>query len=457
MKYVFYRVSDVPRDRLICKRVDQNGNVTQIQDAILLQNIIDRFIQNDYKIVIKGNNLYLYGKNTSFVLRRFPEVIDCKYLKTLKQSILTKMPEDKLVPNEVNNKKGFKSALENLIATKGKEILLTSGTIAACTISLVTLLTNNNSLANTGSYVDEPSEEPYTISQNVGTAPSADDNIEDDNLQIKIKLPKFYKCDIYSVVEEKSLSDTSKLLVDNNPTSPTETYIESTQQQEPEITFEEKELAIRQRYYLTKEMTSKLLISMCDNTMPDICFASSEEALYYLYETEERTYPEKMLIVMAREGLTYEQLDDICAGVRAEGGEAYEECCRVASVGYNRYRSKDFTRCYGKGLYTQFLAPSQFSVFYGDKTYLEFKGNIESVGYQAAIDTFFSRNIVTDYLSFRGWWVTVPDNWETFMYRGNHYGNHQDPSDVLTLDYEILYAEEMATDLEEANVNQIER
>ena len=451
MKYVLYKKKEGSRDKLIFKKVDSEGNVSLIQDANVLESIIQRFISRGYKPIIKGSNLYLYSKNSVFILRRFSEIIDCKYLTSLKESLLTKIPEKKWFPDQRKNNKGFKSLLADFLANRGEGVLLTAGVVAACTISVVAVFNNNASSLDTAAYADNGySTLAYTSEQAIEPTQLEDEQDEFDIFQVPFELPLFRKYGQYSFIENKMVpkdflaiqpSENGGLATDNT------TLEETVEPEEPKITYEQKSYDIRQKYYLTRDMLNRLLICMCDNTMPGVCFANSQEALDYLYTTEDRTYPEKMLIVMIREGLTYEQLDDICAGVRAEGGEYYDECCRVASVGYNRYRSIDFNNWYGAGLYTQFLAPGQFSVFYGDKMYLDYKGATDSIGYQAAVDTFFYRDMVTDYLSFRGWWVNVSGNWENFMRYGNKYSNHQASSDVLKLDYEYAYEQEMIEDL----------
>lgn len=437
MKYVLYKENKGNRDRLVCKKIDASGAVTLINNNAVLQHEINNFINDDFTVVIKGGNLHLYGKYSTFILRRFPEIIDCPFLTTLKQSVLTKIPERKLVP-KTNNKKKKRSIFNN----KG---FITTGCLVGCSISALGLLLAPHIMGMPNDNEPIIQDKPAIVSE-----ASHMDNLIDIS-----SFSHFPTMQYNFVTGEYVLVDPVVAL--SNEEEPTKTIqptptLEPTSTPEPEPTFEEKSLVVRQRDYLTRDMLNRLLICMCNGTISEVNFNTSEEALNYLYENETRTYYEKMLIIMIRDGLSYEQLDDICAGVVAEGGDYYDEGYRVASVAYNRYHSAAFIRSYGEGLYTQFLAPNQFSVFAGDKTYLLHKGRIDSPGYQAAIDMFYSKQISTDYLSFRGWWVTsVPSNWEIFLKHGNKFGNHQADSDKVKLDYEIVFEEEMIEDSRECS------
>ena len=438
MKFILYPMEGKTSSNLVCEKIDNEGKISFINDNKMFHYIITSFIQDDYGVVIKGTNLYLFGNGVTLILRKFPMIINNKLLGNLKKSIITKIPEDKLVPEERNATK--KKKRDNIFKKNSSLALMLSGAIVLGSVSLACLLTDSNSLKDTRATITKTASKPITLAE--------------------------HTCIFESLLSEEEFSSLYQNLVDDNIIKNIPVSSESFKnflafyptmlvKTEPNITYEEKCLTVRQRDYLTKDMLDKLLVSMCEGIVPEVKFSSSDEALDYLYENEDRTYYEKMLIIMVRDNLTYDQLDDICAGIVAEGGDYYDEGYRVASVGYNRYHSVAFVNSFGEGLYTQFLAPSQFSVFSGSKPYLKNKGRIDSPGYQGAIDMFYSRQTSIDCLSFRGLGTSVPASWESFMDNGNRFGCHQEESDKYKLEYECLFEEEMIQDTAKKIVDNI--
>ena len=169
-------------------------------------------------------------------------------------------------------------------------------------------------------------------------------------------------------------------------------------------------------------------------------------------EVTELTYEEKMQAIMEREGYTYEELDAVCAGCVAEScgdPNCYDEAYRVASTIDNRTHSEPYVRDVNKAfgenagysIYYQFIAPYQFSV-YGSGSYKEYLGRIDLVGYQAAIDMFYSGVPSHNYLNFN----FIPDKHrESYQLEpsGNYYcrelaeENRIPEEDVLKLVLEI--------------------
>lgn len=146
-------------------------------------------------------------------------------------------------------------------------------------------------------------------------------------------------------------------------------------------------------------------------------------------EPEELTYQEKMLAIMEREGYTYEELDTICAGCVAESceeGNCYEEGYNVASSLYNRahcrpyvdYISSILGENAGYSIYYQFIAPNQFTVW-SNESYKDYLSCIDLVGYQAAIDMFYSGIPSHNYLDFNN----IP-NEDMPSYQLNEGGNY---------------------------------
>lgn len=158
-------------------------------------------------------------------------------------------------------------------------------------------------------------------------------------------------------------------------------------------------------------------------------------------EPTELTYEEKMLAIMEKDGYTYEELDAVCAACVAESygdGNCYDECYDIASVFYNRTHSyayvadvdKAFGENTGYSYYNQLRAPSQFSVW-SNGSYKDHLGRIDLLGYQAAIDMFYSKEPSNDYLNFN----CVPPKSGSYEQLnpsyGNYFSRHQKIEDVI--------------------------
>lgn len=133
-------------------------------------------------------------------------------------------------------------------------------------------------------------------------------------------------------------------------------------------------------------------------------------ALDYIHSMCELSYPEKMQVIMEREKLTYDELDECIAGMIAEScedGNNYGECYRTMSTLFNRIHSismVDYVSDLKKGadgsrLICQFEAKNQFSV-YAHRSYEEYLGRIDLKGYQACIDMLYSGIPSHNYIQF---------------------------------------------------------
>lgn len=130
----------------------------------------------------------------------------------------------------------------------------------------------------------------------------------------------------------------------------------------------------------------------------------------YLYSMCELSYPEKMQVIMEREKLTYDELDECIAGMireSCEDGNNYEECYRTMSTLFNRTHSISMVNYVsglkegadGSSLICQFEAKNQFAV-YAHRSYVKYLGRIELRGYQACIDMLYSGIPCHNYLQF---------------------------------------------------------
>lgn len=148
-------------------------------------------------------------------------------------------------------------------------------------------------------------------------------------------------------------------------------------------------------------------------------------------EPAELTYEEKMFAIMEREGYTYDELDAVCAGCVAEScgdPNCYNEAYNTASTFNNRTHSlafvNDVSRIFGENtgysIYYQFIAPNQFSVW-SNGNYKKYLGRIDLVGYQAAIDMFYSGIPSHNYLNFN----YIPDkHLQSYQLDEGHNGNY---------------------------------
>lgn len=190
------------------------------------------------------------------------------------------------------------------------------------------------------------------------------------------------------------------------------------------ITTYEKEQEVINREQLSEEQLNYLLELMQEGNCPfSSIFTTREDALDYLYENEDRSYEEIMLIIMARDGYTYQELDEVCAGCVAESkgrGTCYKDAYAVASIFLNRTNYIPYINAHSTNMHEQFIAPGQFGVYF-DKSYLDYLGRIDLIGYQAALDAFYSKYSMHDYLEFRGSWEDVNGKYEQFVENGNKY------------------------------------
>lgn len=138
---------------------------------------------------------------------------------------------------------------------------------------------------------------------------------------------------------------------------------------------------------------------------------------------ENKSYLVKFLIIMVRDGYTYEQLDYMFAGIVGEatgGGHCYADAYAVASTLINRSHTLWYVNQYGHNFYSIFTAPGQYEIEVSGN-YLKYLGAIDLEGYHAAIDAFYTRESMHSYLQFRANWVDLNCHYETFATGGNKF------------------------------------
>lgn len=199
--------------------------------------------------------------------------------------------------------------------------------------------------------------------------------------------------------------------------------------------------------YLSIDGLKNLLDSMISTNGPfGSLYSDYNEALTALLR-ENKSYEVKFLIVMARDGYTYEQLDYMCAGIVGEStgdGNCYDDAYAVASTLINRSHTAWYVNQYGHNFYSIFKAPGQYEIEVSGN-YLKYLGAIDLVGYHAAIDALYSRNSIHKWLQFRAKWVELNCTYETFTTGGNKFIDKME-------DYEYVPYPEEEIKLEDVKV-----
>ncbi len=165
---------------------------------------------------------------------------------------------------------------------------------------------------------------------------------------------------------------------------------------------------------------------------------TEEEALEFILSSDEIPTEVKAIVIMVRDNSSYSELDTSVAGCVSEAagaGECYDDAYGVASVLLNRITDVPYVNTYGDSIYGQFTAHTdderyQFSV-YKSKAYLAYMGRTDLVGYQAAIDAFYSREPMHDWLEFRASWVDMDVEYEQFVENGNKYRTHRKETNII--------------------------
>lgn len=157
-----------------------------------------------------------------------------------------------------------------------------------------------------------------------------------------------------------------------------------------------------------------------------------------IIEEVEPTFEEKVEWILENHGLTYEELDMVCAGAVAESGHAgYLEGYSVACVYVNRLSNLWCVREYGPTVYDQFVAPGQFTV-YAMGYYKAYLGRTDLPEYQGAIDMLYYMEPNHNYISFKSHNYDLTCAYEYMTERGNKY--HQPLPEIERMDNELVLA-----------------
>ncbi len=242
----------------------------------------------------------------------------------------------------------------------------------------------------------------------------------------------------FSLIGNSLSTIPSRHLEENNPV-PISTSNIVVETSEPNIIIEEKKDLTYDIYkFIDKEGLSfdgfiKLLDSMTLDSGPFGKLYSDRESAIEALLNEDKSSEVKFLIIMARDGNTYDELDYMCAGITGEAtgdGNCYDDAYAVASTLINRSHSAWYVNNYGQNFYTLFKAPGQYEIEISGN-YLKYLGAIELPGYQAAIDALYTRESIHKWIQFRAHWVELNCTYEVFVTGGNKFLDKMKESDYV--------------------------
>lgn len=232
--------------------------------------------------------------------------------------------------------------------------------------------------------------------------------------------------------KDNSISnDTSNVLIYSN--AKTEEVNDTPKENEIDIEYINKVYTFLDKESLSIDSFIKLLDSMTLEDGPFGRLYPNRESAIQALLNKYKSCKVKFLIIMARDGYTYEELDYMCAGIVGEAtgdGHCYDDAYAVASTLVNRSHTLWYVNNYGHNFYNIFTAPGQYEIKLSGN-YLKFLDRIDLEGYQAAVEALYTRESMHPYLQFRGNWVKLDCHYETFAPRGNKFIDKMKESDYV--------------------------
>lgn len=420
---------------IVCEKREKNlYSIIKIEDSF--KNIINGFIENGYKIIWDGKNLILSGKDSYIYMEDYNTVLSADCMSILLRDINRVIKTDgftKTSPRKKRDSKKNKRFYDETIIrinTTNNIGFLRSGDRKNHRIVLKSL-----------------AEYVLLLSLAFHITPVNLNGINPNSINIEYENDDAITPLIYQALR---FNDNSIDTMSIDDTEETEDALDIDLYCEKLYDFLVKE-------GLTLDQFSELLTLM---TMDDLPFGFNYEteadAFLDICFRDERSYQEKMLIIMIRDGLSYSELDTVCAGCVSESvkdGTCYEECYAVASTLINRSHTRWYVDNYGINIHTLFTAPCQYTVYKSGR-YKKFLGCIDLEGYQAAIDVFYTKESMHNYLGFRGSNYDVDGEYETFVKNGNKFISEMKESDYVPYE-EIIFEDEssMRSELEKVIID----
>lgn len=384
---------------------DSNGNKKLLDSPERVHELLDGIISNGYRIVLNGSNLFLKSDKTQLELVDYLNLLDHKYLDFLNYDILKCSFKDGCVGK--NKVKFIRYTLRN----------------AACFSLAFAMIANLFPINGKGPRDSAKASMGRGAITEVEDGVSAlDDMLAVKNSEINHNLDGF---DCY-FDKPKFLSDNFRDGASGFGNLGNEDFENEDNNRvvEPEFSDEEIEkiYSFMEFNHLNIESFMSLIELMTSEECPfGAMYMSMKDAMKALIE-DELSYEIKFLVIMIREGNTYEELDKMCAGVCGEAfgsGSNYDDAYAVASSIINRTHKDSYVNKYGQRLYDQFCAPGQYEVEISGN-YKKFLGQMDLEGYHAAIDAFYTRESMHSYIEFRANWVQL-SSYEMFVPGGNKF------------------------------------
>lgn len=399
------------KNTIICEKRDK-GKTSFIEEEKQFIDIIEKIIEKGYKVTFDGKNLILNGEGCYIFIQNYNHVLTSPCLRNLRDDILqTILADGYMKSSDKKNKK--------------KKRYRDSSIISVSDSNEAPNYFSKNKGKLFGFYFRHILEYALlvTLTLNVLPVHSHGSAILLKNPDRLSDIPEEYLSLYLNDLRDFQLPDFYMEKIDNSN--------DIDEFEEPVVEEENHDEEYREAIYnflvkeeLTLDQFSTLLTSMVKGNSPfSFEYQNELEVFLDLCFREERTYEEKMLITMIRDGILYDELDAVCAGCVSEAfgsGECYDDAYAVASTIINRTHDASYVANYGTNPYNQFVAPRQFSV-YKSKDYLNYLGCIDLPGYQGAIDAFYTRESWHNRLEFRGNWVDLTCEYLIFVDGGNKY------------------------------------
>lgn len=382
-------------DKLICS--DSSGNKRLLRCPEDVHGVFDDIITNGYRIVLNGSNLFLKNDSKQIELVDYLNLLDHKYLDFLNYDIL---------------KCSFKNGCSG--KNKIKFVRFALRNVACFSLAFATIV--NLFPVNGKGPKDKVDEHVKSRSSTFEVEELGDlASLRTRDLEM---IDKFYDSPAYLID-----GFTDGLRNSNNFSFENDVQNEIV---EPEPIFNDEEIEkiydFMDYNHLSLDSFMSLVELMTSEECPfGLMYNSSVDAMKALIE-DELSYEIKFLVIMIREGNTYEEVDKMCAGVCGEAfgsGSNYEDAYAVASSIINRTHKDSYVNKYGQRLYDQFCAPGQYEVEISGN-YKKFLGQIDLEGYHAALDAFYTRESMHSYIEFRANWVEL-SHYEMFVPGGNKF------------------------------------
>lgn len=428
-------------NKIVCIK-KENKKEQELLNKNEFIEIIDKFIGKEYNIVFDGKNIILVGLEEYIFIEDFKRVLSSSSLRKLRDDILKTIIGKGYTKSSDKRKKGkIRKIHDESILNVDDELYLEYYSpkkknlfnhwfrnIVQYTL-LLTLTLHILPMCSKGL-------EPAIEYKNGATIPLHESIYLYLNQLFGVSNSKDKNLDIYNVE--------SSLPVESEEVEPT---LEVDEGPSEEDIYREAIYNFLVKEEMTLEQFSNLLTSMTKDNCPfETNWITEKDAFLDICFRDNRTPEDMFLIIMAKEGCTYDELDYICAGCVGEAkgdGECYVDAYAVASTLLNRKHDSVYVNNHGNTLYGQFTAPGQYEVAYSGM-YLDYLGRIDLIGYQAILEAFYTGESMHDYLEFRGSWVDVPYKYEQFVTNGNKYL-------VKMKESRILEDEEFVLDEEEIN------